>query len=513
MLGKRTKMSKIHDVIRLKFDAKLSNRDVAHCLKIGAATVSDLLGRFKLSGYTWPLPDELTEAELEKKLFPKSPCNKIKGKAKPDFSEIHQELKRKGMTKLLLWQEYLSVNPDNAYKYTQFCNLYSAWLKKQKRSMRQHHMAGEKLFIDYCGPTVPIVNPETGEIRLAQIFVATLGASNYTYVEASDSQNQENFLMAHVNAFEFFGGVPALLIPDNLKSAVIKANRYEPVLNENYLKLARHYNTAIMPARPYKPKDKAKVENAVLVVERWILMRLRKQIFHTMASLNLAIKELLIDLNQRAFKQLPGNRKSLFELLDKPALKPLPKHRYEYVDNHQAKVGIDYHILYKKHAYSVPNIYVGERINIEASKSIVRIYFKGKCISQHPRSLQLGGFSTKNEHMPISHQKQNWSPARLLNWGNSIGPKTEHIVKVLLDSKTHPEQAYRACLGLLNLCRTYGEQRLEQACLSAIALSRPNRQTVANLLKNNFESNTQQTLTDADAVVEHSNIRGENYYH
>ncbi len=253
MPKKRIVMSKIKDALRLKFEAKLSNRDVAHCLKIGAATVSDILARFRNAKLDWPLPENLTEIALEARLYSdkKSPSTK----AQADFSNIHQELKNKGMTKLLLWQEYLQENPDNAYGYTQFCSLYQRWRKKQRRSIRQLHMAGEKLFIDYCGPTVPIVNPDTGEIRKAQIFVATLGASNFTYIEASASQKQESWLMAHVNAFEFLGGVPNLLIPDNLRSAVTKADRYELVLNENYLKLARHYNTAVMPARPYRPKD------------------------------------------------------------------------------------------------------------------------------------------------------------------------------------------------------------------------------------------------------------------
>jgi transposase len=253
MPKKRVTMSKIKDVLRLKFDAKLSNRDVAHCLKIGAATVSDILGRFRQAQFEWPLPDNLTETELENRLYPNKKIPSIK--AQPDFIEIRQELKQKGMTKLLLWQEYLAHNPDNAYGYTQFCELYKRWCKTLKRSMRLLHIAGEKLFIDYCGPTVLIVNPDTGECRKAQIFVATMGASNFTYIEACESQKQESWLKAHVNTFEFLGGIPQLLVPDNLKSSTTKADRYEPVLNENYMKLARHYNTVIIPARPYKPKD------------------------------------------------------------------------------------------------------------------------------------------------------------------------------------------------------------------------------------------------------------------
>jgi len=377
--------------------------------------------------------------------------------------------------------------------------------------MRQLHIAGEKLFIDYCGPTVHIINPDTGEFRKAQIFVATMGASNFTYVEACESQKQESWLKAHVNAFEFLGGVPNLLVPDNLKSSTTKADRYEPILNENYLKLARHYNTAIMPARPYKPKDKAKAENAVLIVERWILMRIRKQTFYTLASLNQVLKELLHDLNNRSLRLQPGSRQSLFEKLDKPALKPLPALPYEYADHYQAKVGIDYHILYKKHAYSVPHIYVGERVELEASERLVRIYLKGECIAQHPRSHKEGGFTTITEHMPISHQKQRWSPERLMGWGGSIGSGTRTLVEHLLNSKPHPEQAYRACLGLLSLERKYTAIRLECACQKALLLERPNRATVANLLKNSLE-NQQEELELQTEPLQHTNIRGGNYY-
>lgn len=510
MRKKRTPMSKINDVLRLKFEAKLSHRDIALCLKIGSATVSEILTRFKNAKLSWPLPDDLSEAVLEQRLFPGKGSSAKK--EVPDFALMHKELKRKGMTKILLWQEYQAKYLEKAYAYTQFCEYYLRWRKKLKRSMRLHHIAGDKLFIDYCGPTVPIVNPDTGECRNAQIFVATLGASNYTYIEASASQKQEDWLMAHVNAFEFFGGVPNLLVPDNLRSAVTKADRYEPTLNENYLKLARHYNTAVMPARPYKPKDKAKAENAVLIVERWILMRIRHQVFHTLASLNQELKRLLKDLNQRAFKHLPGNRESMFEQLDRPALKALPQYRYEYIDHHHAKAGIDYHALYKKHAYSVPHIYTGERVEIQATVRMVRIYFKGQCIAQHPRSHKAGGFTTLPEHMPTSHQKQQWTPQRLLNWGKSIGSGTRSVVEHQLNSKAHPEQAYRACLGLLSLARQYTDARLEQACQSALLLERPDRFTVKNLLENKRENYAQKQNEEPNEPITHVNIRGSKYY-
>lgn len=505
----RTRMSKIKEVLRLKFDCHLSNRSIAACLNIGCSTICDIMARFRRSQLVWPLPEAITEEEFSTLLYT-GRC-RDSNRCMPDFRRCHQELKRKGMTKILLWQEYLQETGQQAYGYSQFCALYNGWLKLQKRSMRQHHVAGDKLFLDFCGPTIPLVNPNTGEVRQAHIFVATLGASNYTYVEACENQRQESWLMAHVRAFEFFGGVPQLLVPDNLKAAVTRADRYEPVLNENYHKLARHYNTAVLPARPYKPKDKAKVENAVLVVERWILMRLRHEVFSTLADLNLAIGHLLKELNQRPFRQLPGSRQSLFEQLDQPALKALPAYPYEYVDLGRAKVGPDYHVLYSQHAYSVPHKLVGRSIDIEAGAKIVRLFDRGMLVAQHPRAQQPGGFTTQAEHMPASHCQQRWSPERLLLWGESIGSATRAAVLWHLEHRPHPEQAYRACLGLLNLSREYGSARLENACQQALLLERPCRQVLLNLLTNRREE--PKNDSPDDPPVEHNNVRGAGYYH
>ncbi|TKB50303.1 IS21 family transposase [Ferrimonas sediminicola] len=501
-------MKQIKEVLRLKYCAGLSNRDIARCLKIGASTVSELLTRCKSAGLGWPLDDGITDTQLSSRLYPQSLPSR--GKRPLDFPTMHRELKRPAMTKLLLWQEYYQDEPESAYHYSQFCELYGRWINRQKRSMRQHHRAGEKLFIDFCGPTVPIVNPETGETYPAQIFVATLGASNYTYVEACRSQNSESWLMAHCNAFEFFGGVPQILVPDNLKAAVTKADRYEPVLNQNYARLARHYNTVVIPARPYKPKDKAKAENAVLIVERWILMRLRNQLFHSLGALNQALKQLLAELSDRPQRILSGSRRELFDHLDKPALLPLPSYRYEYVDSRRAKVGPDYHILYQKHAYSVPHALVGEPIELEASARLVRLYHRGQLIAQHPRSHKPGGFSTVDEHMPQSHQSQRWSPERLLGWGANIGPGTREVVAQLLRARHHPEQAYRSCLGLLNLSRQYSNAGLENACQKALLLERPQLKTVRNLLKRPGEVQGELPLDNEPPA--HTNLRGPGYF-
>ena len=313
-------MRKIKEVLRLSVETGLSQRGIAQALNLGLGTVCTYLKRAQLAGITWPLPAEMDERTLGRLLFPSQPATGQRRFIEPDFSQVHQELKRKGVTKQLLWQEYRQQYPDEGYSYAQFCHRYRVWLGCQQRSMRQHHRAGEKLFVDYCGPTMSVVNPDTGESREAQVFVAVLGASNYTFACASWSQKQPDWLHAHVQAFEFFGGVPELVVPDNLKSAVRQTHRYEPDINPSYLQLAAHYQTAIVPARPYKPKDKAKAEVAVQIVERWIMARLRHQTFFTLASLNQAIRLLLDDLNQRPFKKLPGTRTSQFEQLDKPAL-------------------------------------------------------------------------------------------------------------------------------------------------------------------------------------------------
>jgi transposase len=510
MPRKRTEMRKVKDVLRLKFEVGLSHRDVGKCLSLGPATVSEVLSRFKASDLSWPLPDGLSDIQLEGKLYTTTAAKR--SKRLPDFTKMKQELKRKGMTKLLLWQEYCQEDNTTAYGYTQYCEHYQIWLKKQKRSMRQHHVAGDKLFIDYCGPTIPIISPDTGEIRYnAQIFVATLGATNYTYVEAGRSQKQEDWIMAHVRAFNYIGGVPRLLVPDNLKSAVIKAHPYSPTLNENYVKMARHYGTAIMPARPYKPKDKAKAENAVLIVERWILMRLRHYMFYTLSDLNVKIKVLMEDLNTRQQRMYPGSRKQQFELLDKPALASLPVYPYEYIDSKRAKVSPDYHVLYEKHAYSVPNGLVGDTVTVEASANIVCIYHHNQLVAQHTRTHKDGGFTTIKEHMPHSHVKQRFGSDRLLSWAENIGVGARGVVEWHIQSRKHPEQAIKSCLAILHLTKQYGNTRVEAACQKALLLERPHRTVVVNLL-NNHKEIAQPAPEQEENPVTHHNIRGQHYY-
>ena len=511
-------MRKIRDILRLRHEAGLSYRSIAQSLNIGYGTVVDYLNRAQAAGLSWPIPAGLEERDLGRMLFPTQPLTGQRRFVEPDFTNAYQELRRKGVTKLLLWQEYRQQYPDEGYSYAQFCHRYSAWLGRQQRSMRQVHRAGEKLFVDYCGPTMPVINPDTGEVRQAQVFVAVLGASNYTFACASWSQKQADWLNAHVQAFQFYGGVPEIVVPDNLKSAVRKTHRYEPDINPAYQQLAMHYQTAIVPARPYKPKDKAKAEVAVQIVERWIMARLRHQSFFTLASLNQAIRFLLNDLNRRPFKKLPGSRLSQFEQLDKPALRALPAQAYQYAEIRQARVHIDYHVEYDKHYYSVPHHLVKQAVEVQASDNLIALYSQGQRVASHPRSYRQGGHSTCAEHMPQSHRAiQEWSPERFLRWAGDVGDETRAVVSHLLKEKRHQEQSFRRILALLSNARKYGRERLNRACARALAINSPTRSSVESILKQGLDRVALEP--DEGAVQEdlfldqHENVRGEGYYH
>jgi transposase len=511
-------MRKIKDILRLRHEAGLAYRGIANAMNIGYGTVVDYLNRAEQAGLAWPLPEDMLERDLGRLLFPTQVATGQRRFAEPDYPAVCQELKRKGVTKLLLWQEYRQRHPDDGYCYAQFCHRYRVWLGRQQRSMRQIHRAGEKLFVDYCGPTMTIVNPDTGEYREAQIFVAVLGASNYTFACASWSQQQADWLNAHVKAFEYFGGVPELVVPDNLKSAVRKTHRYEPDINPSYQQLAAHYQCVIVPARPYKPKDKAKAEVAVQIVERWIMARLRHQSFFTLASLNQAIRVLLDDLNQRPFKKLPGTRLSQFEQLDKPALRALPAQPYQYADIKQARVHIDYHIEYDKHYYSVPHHLVKQAVEVQATDSAVAIYHQGQRIASHPRSYRQGAHSTCQEHMPQAHQAMHgWSPERFLSWAGDIGTETREVVRCILQERRHIEQSYRRILGLLSNAKKYGRERLNKACGRALLIGSPTRSSVESILKQGLDKIAVETPRNAVqeelSLDHHENVRGEDYYH
>ena len=512
-------MRVIKEVLRLKFEAKLSLRQIATSLKIAVGTVALHLKRAAAAGLSWPLPTDMNDQALEAALFPKPSNAEQTKQIKPDYANMHKELKRKGVTKQLLWEEYKQIHGDRGYQYSQYCQHYRDWVSTLKRSMRQIHKAGEKLFIDYCGPTLPVINPDTGEYRNAQIFVACWGASTYTYAEASWSQKKGDWIQAHVNAFEYFGGVPEILVPDNLKSATTKADRYEPEINTSYQHMASHYKTVIIPARPYKPKDKSKVENAVLIVERWIMARLRHMTFFTLAEVNQSIRLLLEDLNQRPFQKLPGSRLSQFELLDKPAMRALPLTRYEYIEFKLVRVNIDYHIEYDKHFYSVPHHLVKHQVEVQATRDGVALFFKGKQIARHARRYSQGSFSTEPSHMPEVHRKHHeWTPERLLNWAKDIGPSVLIVVEKMFARKAHPEQAYRSCLGLLSLSRKYDPKRLESACQRALKIGSPYAKSIKSILIKGLDQidlpfDENNKTEDELKIDNHENIRGPEYFH
>jgi transposase len=508
-------MHNIREILRLHFESKLSQHQIAASLKISSGVVNKYVILAKAASLDWPLEPQLNDKALRILLRPYKETTKHSCFVEPDYPSLHQELKKqKGITLLLLWQEYQEIYGKKAYRYARFCAKYKEWLGCQKPSMRQTHRAGEKLFIDYCGPTIEVIDPSTGEVRKAAIFVAVLGASNDTYAEATWDQKLPNWIGSHVRSFQFFKGVPALLVPDNLKAAVTKASRYEPQLNQTYADLARHYGTVIIPARPYKPKDKAKAENAVLVVERWILARLRHHTFVGLEELNTAISGLFQELNQRLFKKLPGTRASQFEAIDKPALKALPHQPYEFAQFSKARVHLDYHIEVDKHYYSVPYTLIKQVIDVRLTLNTVECFHEGLRIASHIRSVLKGKHTTLSEHMPPTHKAYSeWSPERFLNWALEIGPNTRDVIQHVLTHVAHHEQGYRACLGILSLAKRYGKDRLEAASYRALAIGSPRRHSIASILKKGLD---QQLLkadgADTSSIPKHENIRGSHHY-
>ncbi len=514
MANKRKSMRKVRQVLRLAQESGLNGRQIARSLSMSPTTVGEYLRRADTAGLAWSLPEGLHDAQLEARLYPPVPKGKADERPLPNWSEVHRELKGKGVTLLLLWQEYKATHPQGL-QYSQFCDRYRYFTSKLDLVMRQHHRAGEKLFIDYAGQTVEVVDRTTGEIRAAQIFVATLGASNYTYAEATWSQGLADWCASHIRAFEFFGSVPALLVPDNIKSAVTMPCRYEPLANATYEDLAAHYSTAILPARVRRPRDKAKVEQSVLLVERWILARLRHQTFFSLSELNAAIRELLQRLNGRPFKKLPGCRRTLFEQLDRPAMKPLPAQRYTYAEWKKARVNIDYHVEIEGHYYSAPYPLVKQQLDVRLSAHTVELLHRGKRVASHRRSSRKGHHTTLDEHMPRAHQQYaSWTPQRLVRWAEKTGPATAQLVATILASRAHPQQGFRACLGIMRLGKTYTDQRLETACRRALVLGAISFKSVQSILKNGLDKQPlPETPTQESLPIDPPNIRGGDYYH
>ena len=505
-------MRKIKEVLRLSWACQQSQRQVARHCSLSRPTVKDYVARAEVAGLSWPLPDELSDDQLERLLFP-PPTLPDDARPVPDWPTVYTELKRKNVTKFLLWEEYLGVHP-NGYNYSWFCQHYRLWLGKRDVSMRQNHRAGERLFIDYTGHTIPIVDRATGEIKECQIFVAVLGASNYTFSEATWSQALPDWIGSHQRAMDFFGGVTELWVPDNLKSGVTKAHRYEPDLNPTYQDLAQHYGVAVIPARVRKPKDKSKAEVGVQVVERWILAALRNHTFFSLVELNARIKEMLERLNNRPFRKLPGSRRSQFEAIDRPALTSLPATHYIYADWKKVRVNIDYHVEVDKHYYSVPYTLVKQQLDARYTETTVECYHRNQRVASHPRSWKVGQHTTQRAHMPESHQQYgDWSPERLVNWARQYGSGTAEIITQLLQSRHHPVQAYRSCLGVLRLGKTYGDERLEAACQRALVLGTCRYKSIDSILKHGLDQHRESLESDSPVPENHDNIRGPSYYH
>lgn len=514
MPTKKLSMRKLRDILRLRLEVGLKMRQIKASLRISLGAVQKIISKADELGLDWSTIEQLDDEQLAHQFYPDSDVRVSNQLVIPDWSEIHKELKHKGVTRHLLWEEHTQQYPNRSYSYPQYCFLYQEWFGKQKRSMRQIHKAGEKLFVDYAGQTAPIVYRSTGEVRYAQIFVAVLGASNYTYCEATWSQRLPDWLGSHVRAFAFFGGIPKLIVPDNLKSGVSKACRYDPDINPAYQQLAEHYGTAIMPARPRKPKDKAKAEVGVQIIERWVLARLRHHTFFSLAELNQCIRALLVEVNNKPFKQFKGDRQQWFDSLDKPALLPLPRQPYQYTDIKTVKVNIDYHIQYAQHLYSVPHHLVGEKLECHAKNSLIELFFQNRRITSHVRKYQ-PGTTTLPEHMPVQHEKHHqWTAGRLMNWAKDLGHEVLLWVQALLKQKQHEQQAYRVCLGLLNLSKNYPAKRLNNAC----AIANQHQLYRLKHIKAILQSNQDQLISENNEQLlrlpqTHENIRGPKSFH
>ena len=513
MPGQRLPMRQVREVLRLKHVCGHSGHQIAAMVGVSRYTVAEYLRRAAVVGITWPVPPDLDDAALERKLFTPPFASMEALRPQPDWPRIHAELRRPGVTLLLLWEEYRAGQPDG-YGYSRFCDLYSAWRGRLSPTMRQVHPAGERLFVDYAGQTVPVIDGATGEVRPAQIFVAALGASNFTYAEARWTQSLQDWIGCHVNALASFGGVARQIVCDNLKAGVTAACRYEPGISRTYQDMASHYGTAILPTRVRRPRDKAKVEVAVQVVQRWVLARLRHRRFFSLTELNVAIRELIAELNDRPMRHLGTSRRALFEALEQPALLPLPAEPYVYAEWRRCRAGLDYHVEVHGHFYSVPYRLVREAIEARITDQTVELFHAGVRVAAHQRNPRQHRHTTIPEHMPSAHRRYaDWTPTRLLREAAAIGPATVALVERILTAKPHPEQGFRACLGILRLVRGYGPERLEAACQRGLDIGARSYGSVQSILRNGLDRAYRPQSVPDELPVQHGNIRGSRYYH
>jgi len=514
MATERLSMRQLREVLRQKLVLARTHREVVASLSVGLGTVSEVLQRARAAGLLeWSAIEAVSDAELEVRLYGPMPAA-CGDQPAPDPVALHVELRRVGVTLQLLHHEYLERHPDGL-KYTQFCEYYRRWKKKQRRSLHHEHRAGEKGFIDYSGKKPTIVDPSTGECREVELFVCVLGASSLTYAEATATQKTADFLASHVRAFEFFGGVPALLVPDQLKTAVGTPCRYEPSIQRGYEELAAHFGTAILPARPAKPRDKAKVEVGVQVVQRWILARLRHEVFFSLFALNERIRALLLALNARPMRRFGKSRRELFEEVERAALLPLPATRFVHAEWKVATVNIDCHVAFDGHFYSAPHELVGESVELRISANTLEVLNRGRRMASHVRSHVRGGYTTVKEHLPRSHQSHlQWTPSRLISWAATIGASTKELVEAILTERKHPEMGYRSCLGILRLARHYGKERLEGAATRALAVGARSYRHVDSILKHGLDRLPLRVQARSVGAMpsDHEHLRGPGYY-
>ena len=505
-------MRKVREVLRLKHTLGMSLRQISEATGVGKTVVGEYVRRARVIGITWPVPEAIDDAELERRLFP-VPCEASPPRAVIDWRKVHEEMKRRSVTLVLLWEEYRAQQPDG-YGYSRFCDLYGEWRKTVTATMRQTHPAGAKLFVDYAGDTMPVFDQITNAERPAHIFIAALGASNYTYAEARWSEGLADWIAAHVNTFTTIGGVTKAVVCDNLRAGVTKPSRYEPGINRTYQDLAEHYGFAVLPARVRKPRDKAKVEVAVQIVQRFVLARLRNQRFFSLVELNTAIRECVSNLNAKIMRKIGKSRTELLETLDRPALDALPSEPYRYAEWKKCVVAPDYHIEVDKHFYSVPSRLIRATVEARITDTTVEILFKGSRIASHARSQVPYHHTTITEHMPSAHRRYaEWTPARMMSIAAKIGPSTIALFEAIMKARPHPEQGFRACLGIIGLEKRYGAKRLEAACHRGNDIGATSYSSVDSILKNGLDKAYAQENAPEGEPIRHANIRGRGFYH
>jgi transposase len=504
-------MRQIRQMLRLHYE-RVGDRQIARTLGIARSTVQDNLKRALKAGVTWPVPAEWTDDVLDQRLFARGGVKPGRRRHdEPDWATLSRELKRPGVNLMVLWEEYRQAHPDG-YGYSRFCDLYREFERKLSPVMRQHHIAGEKVFVDYSGKKIAIADPATGEVHEAEIFVAVLGASSYTYAEATWTQTLPDWIGAHVRMFRFFGGVTRVAVPDNLKSGVHKASFYDPEVNRSYAMMAAHYGVTILPARPYRPRDKAKVEAGVRFAQTYILGRLRHQTFFSLDDANRAIAQVLKDMNSRVMRRLGLSRSDLFESVEKPALRSLPESDYEFAEWRLARVHVDYHVEAAGYLYSVPYALIRTQVDVRITSRTIEVFHRGKRVAAHARRYGGPRHGTDPEHMPSAHRRYaEWTPERFRRWAATIGPNTEGLVIAILANRPHPEQGFRSCLGIIRLFRGIDRTRAEAVAARALAIGALTYKSVDSILKNNLDR--APVAAGSATVIEHPNVRGKGYFH